>query len=242
MVCLFLKHRDAAKELKTIIPSTQFEDILLKSLWIFLTSLNLPLFLGSFIFLLRTPKCSFEVSRVEDSEKAKSVDISSLDKKKQIFEKVSSFEPILESFNTKESFNFPCLTLSVIDAKILSKGQQIYITPTSIDSKTTRIGEHLWFGKEDHDNAFNFPEQEHVGRKQFELFFDISNLSVKLANNQYSIKDCRKGTGLFVRITQQILGDDYIFSFYNTHMCVYRVLSDNVLSFKLMNGPQKDRY
>ena len=136
--------------------------------------------------------------------------------------------------------------MTVLEAKHILRGTKIKITPYSVNNNKYNLGDRIIFGKEDETNAYNFPKDENVGNKQFEINYDLSinkSNNIKDSNN-YNIKDYLKGTGIFIKIDKkQVLDQDYIISFCSTHILVYKISkSDNILKFKFLQGQLKDKY
>jgi hypothetical protein len=99
------------------------------------------------------------------------------------------------------------------------------------------------FGKDYPNNAYNFPSEENVGVKQFEINYDFSIYVIKLGNQNYYIKDYQKGTGIFIKIDKKhLLDQEYILSFCNTHILIYKISrADQILKFKFLQGLFKDK-
>ena len=64
------------------------------------------------------------------------------------------------------------LKLIVKDSLTLPHDTVIQITPNTIEDKIYELGKPLIFGKEDTDNHYNFPNDEKIGRKQFDIIYD----------------------------------------------------------------------
>jgi len=132
--------------------------------------------------------------------------------------------------------SYPTLILKVIDAKYLNRNTKLLITPSSVNKRQFNDGDSFYFGKNDEENAFNFPLEENIGDRQFQIKYDL-NLKT------YVISDCRRGTGLFVKTDRLTLENDSIFSFCNTHMLVYRMQNnrDKTLKIKFLHGVLKEK-
>ena len=64
----------------------------------------------------------------------------------------------------------------------------------------------------------------------------------KLGSQVYSIKDINKESGSYVKVNKrQIIDQDYIFAFCNTHMLVYKTKKDNLILFKFLIGHYKNK-
>jgi len=101
--------------------------------------------------------------------------------------------------------------------------------------KKLRHLDKIIFGKNLESNHYNFPKEEAVSDTQFELIYDNNNYN-------YKVKDINYGTGLFLSIkTRQVIDLDYIISFCNTHMLVYKLNNSNILKFKFLQGILKDK-
>ena len=75
---------------------------------------------------------------------------------------------------SNEITNYKILEFLVIEAKHLPVNTKIKITPYSVNNVRLNLGDRIIFGKEDSSNAFNFPKDENVGIKQFEINYDPS--------------------------------------------------------------------
>jgi len=137
---------------------------------------------------------------------------------------------------TLEIKDYRKLQLTVIEGKFLNLGTVIVVTPLGVGEKKVRVGEEMVFGKEEESNVYNFPKEENMGTKQFIINYDPTN-------NNYNVKDFQKGTGIFIKIdTKHLLDQDYIISFCNTHILIYKSSrSDNILKFKFLQGSLKDK-
>ena len=51
------------------------------------------------------------------------------------------------------------------------------MTPTSVNNKQFDMGDTFDMGKNDENNAFNFPNEENVGIKQFKINYNSSIIS-----------------------------------------------------------------
>ena len=70
------------------------------------------------------------------------------------------------------------LILTVIEAKNLEIGSSLVVTPYGVNSLTNKFSDSIVFGKDDYLNDFNFPQDENVSLKQFEINYDISNIRI----------------------------------------------------------------
>jgi len=126
------------------------------------------------------------------------------------------------------------LKLVVIEAKNLELNSEILVSPTHIDGRHSLREYSFIFGKESGNNDYNFPINENVGKVQFEIKYETDS-------QLYMLKDINNGTGSFVKLVQpQIIDNDYIFSFCEMHLFVYKPLKDNKIKFKFLVGEHKD--
>jgi len=143
--------------------------------------------------------------------------------------------PVMNNSYIRAIRNSNLLKLIVIEAKHLEVNSEIILSQTHINGRHSQKELTFLFGKDADNNDFNFPDEENVGKSQFEINYqaDIQN---------YSLKDLNIGTGTFVKlINQQIIDKDYIFSFCEIHLFVYKPLKDNKLKFKFLLGEHKNK-
>jgi hypothetical protein len=154
---------------------------------------------------------------------------------KNVFKFEDSKEDNLDINEKQINQEIKTLVLKVIDGKFFPNGFKINITPFELNGKQPINEEKFLFGKDSTSNDFNFPPDENVGINQFEIKFDKGS-------QLYYIKDIKKGTGSFVKvIKRQAIDQDYIFSFCNSHMIVYKTKADNFLHFKFLLGQFKNK-
>ncbi len=55
----------------------------------------------------------------------------------------------------------------------------ISINPHTINEVPYKYGSPLVFGKDDKENNYNFPEEEKIGNKQFDVIYDEGNISTE---------------------------------------------------------------
>lgn len=111
------------------------------------------------------------------------------------------------------------LILTVIESKFLDPGTKLVINAGGLEGseRMSRDGVVL-FGnkstsKKSLTNDFNFPDEEQLGNKHFEIRFNLEK-------RKYFIKDLY-GSGLFIKINYPIpLKNNSIFSFINSHFLV----------------------
>ena len=72
--------------------------------------------------------------------------------------------------------DYKTLVMTVIEAKNLDVGTLITVTPYSVNGNKMKFSQNIVFGKEDQTNAYNFPKEENVGSKQFEINYDQSKI------------------------------------------------------------------
>jgi len=158
--------------------------------------------------------------------------------KEEFLEKNEGESPYIEPVRANGNIdprNFKTLQFKVIDGKYLEVSTTIKITPYEINDKTPFQEGKYYFGKDPNSNDYVFPQEENVGHRQFEVRFDKNT-------GLYYIKDIREGTGSFIKIhKKQVIDQDSIFSFCNTHIFVYKVKSDNLLKFKFLIGSLKNK-
>ena len=74
----------------------------------------------------------------------------------------------------EEVKNFKILNLIVIEAKNLLIGSSIVVTPFGVNNKNNKFIGTFVFGKENETNAFNFPKDENVAKKNFQINYEPS--------------------------------------------------------------------
>lgn len=111
------------------------------------------------------------------------------------------------------------LILKVIESKFLDPGTKLIINAGGLEGseRMSRDGVALFGNKSTSKkylpNDFNFPDEEQLGNKHFEVRFNLES-------RKYLIKDLY-GSGLFIRINYPIpLKNNSIFSFVNSHLLV----------------------
>ena len=125
------------------------------------------------------------------------------------------------------------LVLTVIEAKHLEVGTQLIINAGGLEGseRCCKDGVVLFGNRSNSklDNDFNFPDEENVGNKHFEIrYFEDSD--------NYCAKDLY-GTGLFIKVNQPIkLKDNSIFSFIDSHIIVKIPTDLNNKSYDSMEG------
>jgi len=127
------------------------------------------------------------------------------------------------------------LILKVLEGKCLNRGDKIKIESGKVNDVLPLNPDRFVFGKAKEQCDYIFPAEENVGELQFELKYDKTI-------GEYCIKDLKNGTGSFIKINKkQMLDHDYIFSFCNTHIFVYKVKEDNVLNLRFLFGMYKKK-
>ncbi len=92
------------------------------------------------------------------------------------------------------------LTLTIFESKFLTEGTVLNITPGGLEGseRMCRDGVVI-FGTKNEDivNDFNFPDEDAMGKRHFEIKYD-------LARDTYKIKNLF-GSGLFVKISNKLV-------------------------------------
>lgn len=131
------------------------------------------------------------------------------------------------------------LILKVVEAKYLEPGMELIINAGGLEGSERMSKDGIvLFGnrptqKDAIQNDFNFPKEEQVGEKHFQIKYDIEN-------DKYWAKDLY-GSGLFMKLTQPIrLKNNTIFSLVTSHILVRIPLELNY-SISLTNLSKEDK-
>jgi hypothetical protein len=89
-------------------------------------------------------------------------------------QKADNKNSISANYSIEPNKEYKTLTLSVVEAKNMEIGSIITVSPYGVNNKKIINGHGMIFGKENPTNSYNFPCEENVGVKQFEINYDFS--------------------------------------------------------------------
>jgi len=124
------------------------------------------------------------------------------------------------------------LELSVLESHVLRQGTAIKISPDEIDGKSHDPDESFLFGK-DSLNDYSFPNDDKMGNQQFKIKY-------KPCENEYYMKDCHSGSGLFTQLFGRQIVDKNVIFFGNTQLIVSSD-EDQILKIQCFKGEYQGR-
>ena len=119
-------------------------------------------------------------------------------------QKADNKNTISANYSLEPNKEYKTLTLSVIEAKNLEIGAVITVTPFGVNNKKNMSGQGMVFGKEYPNNAFNFPNEENVGIKQFEINYDFSMFLLTKQIRIILLKTIKKEQEFLLKLTENI--------------------------------------
>jgi len=147
------------------------------------------------------------------------------------------FQPKDSPRQEKETFdNNPIpkhLELTISDSQVMREGTRIHITPDQIDGKAHELDTSFIFGK-DAANDYCFPSDEKMGIRQFKIKYRPNK-------NEYYIKDCYTGSGLFTQLTGRQVVTNNVFCFSNSQILA-TVGEDQVLKLNSLKGEYEGKF